>query len=56
MKFLKKGIKLLHIADVHNRHQGRLYYSTGKKLNNGFIRNDINVLQISDRDYLQSNI
>ena len=30
MKFLKKGIKLLHIADVHNRHQGRLYYSTGK--------------------------
>ncbi len=56
MKFLNKGIKLLHIADVHNRHQGRLYYSTGKKLNNGFIRNDVNVLQISDRDFLQSNI
>tara|TARA_Y100000768_G_scaffold3134_1_gene2289 strand:+ start:3542 stop:4591 length:1050 start_codon:yes stop_codon:yes gene_type:complete len=51
-----KGIKLIHIADVHNRHQGRLYYSTGKKLNNGFIKNDVNVLQISDRDYLQSNI
>ena len=56
MNLFKKGIKLLHIADVHNRHQGRLYYSTGKKLNNGFIKNDVNVLQISDRDYLQSNI
>ncbi|WP_440634161.1 glycosyltransferase [Candidatus Pelagibacter sp. HIMB1485] len=56
MNFTKKGTKLLHIADVHNRHQGRLYYSTGKKLNNGFIKNDINTLQISDRDYLQSNI
>lgn len=53
---LKKGIKILHIADMHNRHQGRLYYSSGKKLNNGFIKNDFNVLQISDRDFLQSNI
>ena len=42
MNLFKKGIKLLHIADVHNRHQGRLYYSTGKKLNNGFIKNDVN--------------
>ena len=53
---LKKGIKILHIADMHNRHQGRLYYSSGKKLNNGFIKNDFNVMQISDRDFLQSNI
>ena len=52
----KRGIKILHIADMHNRHQGRLFYSTGKKLNNGFIKNDFNVLQISDRDFLQSNI
>ena len=52
----KKGIKILHIADMHNRHQGRLFYSTGKKLNNGFIKNNFNILQISDRDFLQSNI
>ena len=51
-----KGVKILHIADMHNRHQGRLFYSTGKKLNNGFIKNNFNVLQISDRDFLQSNI
>jgi len=53
---LKKGLKILHIADMHNRHQGRLYYSTGKKINNGFLKNDFNVLQISDRDFLQTNI
>tara|TARA_B110000008_G_C16940746_1_gene552347 strand:+ start:285 stop:1340 length:1056 start_codon:yes stop_codon:yes gene_type:complete len=52
----KKGIKILHIGDMHNRHQGRLFYSSGKKLNNGFIKNNFNVIQISDRDFLQSNI
>ena len=57
MQYLKsKTIKILHIADMHNRHKGRLFYSTGKKINNGFIKNDYNVLQISDRDFLQSNI
>ena len=52
----KLNVKILHIADMHFRHQGRLYYSTGKKLYNGFIKNNYNVLQISDRDLLQSNI
>ncbi len=47
----KKGIKILHIADMHNRHQGRLFYSSGKKLNNGFVKNNFNILQISDRDF-----
>ena len=54
--FRMDGIKLLHIADMHNRHNGRLFYSTGKKLNNGFLKNNVNVLQISDRDFLQTNI
>jgi hypothetical protein len=53
--FSKKGIKILHIADMHQRHQGRLFYSSGKKINNGFIKNNFNVLQISDRDFLKSN-
>ncbi len=52
----KEPVKILHIADMHNRHKGRLFYSSGKKINNGFIKNDYNVLQISDRDFLQSNI
>jgi hypothetical protein len=28
----KKGIKILHVGDMHNRHQGRLFYSSGKKI------------------------
>ncbi len=45
-----KNFKILHITDLHFRHNGRLYYSTGKKLNNGLILNGHNVLNISDRD------
>jgi hypothetical protein len=45
-----KKIKILHISDTHIRHNGRLFYSTGKKINNGLILNGHNVLQISDRD------
>ena len=26
--------KILHITDLHFRHNGRLFYSTGKKLKN----------------------
>ena len=42
--------KILHITDMHFRHNGRLFYSTGKKINNGLIQNGHNVLNISDRD------
>lgn len=45
-----KKIKILHIADLHFRHCGRLFYSSGKKINNGLILNGHNVLNISDRD------
>ena len=40
----------MHITDLHLRHNGRLFYSTGKKINNGLILNGHNVLNISDRD------
>ena len=45
-----KKIKILHVADLHFRHGGRLFYSTGKKINNGLILNGHNVVNISDRD------
>ena len=45
-----KAFKILHITDLHLRHNGRLFYSTGKKINNGLILNGHNVLNISDRD------
>ena len=53
---LNKNVKILHIADLHQRHFGRLYYSSIKKINNGLIKNNYNVLQISDRDLLRGNI
>lgn len=45
-----RKFKILHITDLHLRHNDRLFYSTGKKLNNGLILNGHNVLNISDRD------
>ena len=50
-----KPVKILHIADLHIRHNSRLFYSTGKKLNNGFLLNGHNVINISDRDLTNQN-
>lgn len=48
-------IKILHICDSHIRHNGRLFYSTGRKFQNGFILNGINCLNLSDRDIPKFN-
>lgn len=48
-------LKILHICDSHIRHFGRLFYSTGRKLQNGFIKNDVNILNLSDRDITKLN-
>ena len=32
------------------RHNGRLFYNTGKRINNGLIRLNHSVLEFSDRD------
>jgi hypothetical protein len=49
------SFKILHICDTHIRHFGRLFYSTGRKLQNGFIKNNINCLNLSDRDITKLN-
>lgn len=46
-----KNFKILHITDLHLRHNSRLYYSTARKLNNGFIRNHFYVNELSERDF-----
>ena len=49
--FFKKNIlKIMHITNFNDRFNGRLHYNTGRRLNNGFIRNGHNVLSLSDRD------
>lgn len=46
-----RNLKILHITDFHLRHSSRLYYSTARKLNNGFIRNNFYVNELSERDF-----
>ena len=45
-----KKIKILHVTNFNERHNGRLFYNTGKRINNGFIRLNHSVLEFSDRD------
>tara|TARA_B100000989_G_scaffold295720_1_gene277345 strand:+ start:304 stop:2418 length:2115 start_codon:yes stop_codon:yes gene_type:complete len=55
--YIKKetSFKIMHITNFNERFDGRLHYNTGRRLNNGFIRNGHNVLNISDRDILHNN-
>jgi glycosyltransferase involved in cell wall biosynthesis len=46
----KKCLKILHVTNFNERHNGRLFYNTGKRINNGFIRLKHSVLEFSDRD------
>ena len=50
-----KSIKILHITNFNERFNGRLHYNTGKRINNGLIRQGYNVYQLSDRDVISSN-
>lgn len=50
-----KSLKIMHITNFNERFNGRLHYNTSRRLNNGFIRNNHNVLSLSDRDILHYN-
>ena len=45
-----KKLKILHVTNFNERHNGRLFYNTGKRINNGLIRLNHSVLEFSDRD------
>ena len=49
---LQKNAKLriLHVTNFNERHDGRLFFNTGRRLNNGFIRLGHSILDFSDRD------
>jgi len=50
----KKSFRILHVTNFNERHNGRLYFNTGRRINNGFIRQGNSVLEFSDRD-IQKN-
>tara|TARA_A100001015_G_scaffold314291_1_gene423418 strand:+ start:700 stop:2148 length:1449 start_codon:yes stop_codon:yes gene_type:complete len=51
--FTKKSfnhLRILHITNFNERLDGRLFFNTGRRINNGFIRLGHSVLGFSDRD------
>jgi len=55
IKKIKSKLKILHITNFNERHNGRLFYNTGKRINNGLIRLGHSVLEFSDRDILSNH-
>jgi glycosyltransferase involved in cell wall biosynthesis len=51
----KKNLKIVHLTNFNHRYDGRLFYNTSKRLNNGFISLNHAVLEISDRDETHYN-
>jgi len=50
----KISFRIIHVTNFNERHDGRLYFNTGRRINNGFIRQGNSVLEFSDRD-IQKN-
>lgn len=56
LNILKNKLKILNLYNQGQKLNHRLYnISLGKKFTNGFIRNNHDVLEISDRDFLKNN-
>tara|TARA_Y100000816_G_scaffold196610_1_gene143791 strand:- start:2747 stop:4879 length:2133 start_codon:yes stop_codon:yes gene_type:complete len=50
IKIKDKSLRILHVTNFNERLDGRLFFNTGRRLNNGFIRLGHSVLGFSDRD------
>ena len=56
LNILKHKLKIINLFNQGQKSNYRLYnISLGKKFTNGFIRNNHDVLEISDRDYIKNN-
>jgi glycosyltransferase involved in cell wall biosynthesis len=50
LKIKNKKLRILHVTNFNERLDGRLFFNTGRRINNGFIRLGHSVLGFSDRD------
>ena len=50
---IPKVLRILHVTNFNERHDGRLFFNTGRRLNNGFVRLGHSVLEFSDRDIIK---
>ena len=48
-----KPLRILHVTNFNERLDGRLFFNTGRRINNGFIRLGHSVLGFSDRDIVK---
>ena len=56
LNIIKNKLKIINLYNQGQKLNHRLYnISVGKKFTNGFIRNNHDVLEISDRDFLKNN-
>ena len=55
-KILKKKnkLKILHVTNFNERHNGRLFFNTGGRINNGFLNLNHTVITLSDRDVISN--
>ena len=51
----QKNLKIIHVTNFNHRYDGRLFYNTSKRINNGLILLNHAVLEISDRDETHYN-
>ena len=49
----KLPLRILHVTNFNERLDGRLFFNTGRRINNGFIRLGHSVLGFSDRDIVK---
>jgi glycosyltransferase involved in cell wall biosynthesis len=49
----KQRLRILHVTNFNERLDGRLFFNTGRRINNGFIRLGHSVLGFSDRDIVK---
>ena len=56
LNFIRNKLRIINIYNIGQKLNHRLYnISLGKKFTNGFIRNNHDVLEISDRDFIKQN-
>ena len=56
LNFIRNKLRIINIYNIGQKLNHRLYnISLGKKFTNGFIRNEHDVLEVSDRDFIKQN-
>ena len=56
LNYIKNRLRIINIYNLGQKLNHRLYnISIGKKFTNGFVRNEHDVLEISDRDFVKQN-